>query len=181
MKNLMKITSLLFLLLLASGCSTKNLTDPAKPKIDETLEVIDSNSIRTISGVNSIAFEWQKVDDSRVLGYNLYRANLNEETTKLKHVEFIKNRYSSHFLDDNLEPNTKYAYTISSGTINDIESRPTKTFQVTTLARPEAIAFIQAISNLPRQIKIVWRPHSNKSIKYYKIFNQLHKILIGKN
>ncbi len=170
MKNLMKITSLLFLLLLVSGCSTKNLTDPAKPKIDETLEVIDSNSIRTISGVNSIAFEWQKVDDSRIIGYNLYRANLSEETTKLKHIDFIKNRYSSHFLDANLTPNTKYAYTFSSATVNDIESRPTKTFQVTTLPRPEAIAFIQAISNLPRQIKVIWRPHSNESIQYYKIF-----------
>ena len=170
MKNLMKITSILFLILLVSGCSTKSLNEGTKPKIDESLEVIDSNSIRTISGINSIAFEWQKVDDARVIGYNLYRANLNEETTKLKLVHFIKNRYASHFLDDELEPNTKYAYTFSSGTINDIESRPSKTFQVVTLPRPEAIAFIQAISNLPRQIKIIWRPHSNESIKYYKIF-----------
>jgi len=170
MKNLMKITSLLFLILFVSACSTKNLTDPKKPKIDESLEVIDSNSIRTISGINSIAFEWQKVDDARVIGYNLYRANLNEETTKLRQVDLIENRYTSHFLDDDLEPDTKYAYTFSSATNSDVESRPTKTFQVTTLARPEAIAFIQAISNLPRQIKIVWRPHSNESIEYYKVF-----------
>lgn len=170
MRNLMKITSTLFLILLITGCSTKNLGEGDKPKIDETLEVIDSNSIRTISGITSIAFEWQKVDDSRVTGYNLYRANLNEETTKLKLVDFIKNRYSSHYLDDNLEPNTKYAYTFSSGTKSDVESKPTKTFQVTTLPKPEAISFIQAISNLPRQIKIVWRPHANEAIKYYKIF-----------
>ena len=170
MKKWVKITSTLLLTLLISGCSTKNLGEGNQPKIDETLEVIDSNSIRTISGITSIAFEWQKVDDSRVVGYNLYRANLNEESTKLKQVDFIKNRYASHFLDDKLEPNTKYAYTFSSATESGIESKPTKTFQVMTLPRPEAIAFIQAISNLPRQIKIIWRPHQNESIQYYKVF-----------
>ncbi len=170
MTNWVKIISTLLLTLLISGCSTKNLGEGNKPKIDETLEVIDSGSIRTISGITSMAFEWQKVDDSRVIGYNLYRANLSEESTKLKLVNFIKNRYSSHFLDDDLQPNTKYAYTFSSGTVNDIESKPTKTFQVATLPRPEGIAFIQAISNLPRQIKIIWRPHQNESIEYYKVF-----------
>lgn len=170
MKNWVKITSTLLLTLLISGCSTKNLGEGNQPKIDETLEVIDSNSIRTISGITSIAFEWQKVDDSRVIGYNLYRANLSEESTKLKQVEFIKNRYTSHYLDDDLKPSTKYAYMLSSGTVNDIESKPSKTFQVMTLPRPEPISFIQAISNLPRQIKVIWRPHQNESIEYYKVF-----------
>ncbi|ADG93061.1 Fibronectin type III domain protein [Arcobacter nitrofigilis DSM 7299] len=170
MTKWIKISSTLLLILLISGCSTKNLGEGSKPKIDESLEVIDSNSIRTISGMTSIAFEWQKVDDSRVIGYNLYRANLNEESTKLKLVKFIKNRYTSHYLDTDLKPNTKYAYTFSSGTTNDVESRPTKMFQVMTLPRPEPIAFIQAISNLPRQIKIIWRPHENEAIEYYKIF-----------
>jgi PBP1b-binding outer membrane lipoprotein LpoB len=99
MTNWIKISSALLLILLISGCSTKNLGEGNKPKIDETLEVIDSNSIRTISGMTAVAFEWQKVDDSRVTGYNLYRANLNEESTKLKLVKFIENRYSSHYLD----------------------------------------------------------------------------------
>lgn len=170
MKNFLKLAFLSFLILLVSGCSTNSLTEPKKPKIDETLEVIDSNSIRTISGINSIAFEWQKVDDQRVVGYHLYRANLNEESSKLTHVDMIKNRYTTHFLDEDLEPNTKYAYTFSSATKSDIESKPTQVFHATTLPRPEAVAFIQAISNLPRQIKIIWRPHSNESISYYKVF-----------
>ncbi|MCP4970758.1 MAG: fibronectin type III domain-containing protein, partial [Arcobacter sp.] len=33
----------------------------------------------------------------------------------------------------------------------------------------EGVSFIQAISNLPRQIKIVWRPHSNERINSYII------------
>lgn len=170
MKNLMKITFLSFLILIVSGCSVNQLTEPEKPKIDETLEVVDSNSIRTIAGVNSIAFEWQKVDDQRVIGYHLYRTNLNDETSQLKHVDLIENRYATHFLDDELEPNTKYAYAFSSATNSDVESKTTRVFNVTTLPVPEAVAFIQAISNLPRQIKIIWRPHTNESIAYYKVF-----------
>ena len=33
----------------------------------------------------------------------------------------------------------------------------------------EGVSFIQAISNLPRQIKIVWRPHSSERIESYEI------------
>ena len=170
MKNFVKIAFLSSLLILMTGCSVNTLTKPKKPKIDETLEVVDSNSIRTIQGVNSIAFEWQKVDDQRVIGYNLYRANLNAESSKMQQVGFIENRYATHYLDEDLEPNTKYAYYFSSATKSGVESKTTNTFNVSTLPRPEAVAFIQAISNLPRQIKIIWRPHSNESIEYYKVF-----------
>lgn len=166
----MKVTSFLFLILLISGCSTKNgLLNDDQPKIDESLEVVDSKSIRHMSEITSIAFEWQKVDDPRVNGYNLYRANVLEDGDKLKQVDFIKNRYATHFVDEDLEPNTKYIYAFSSNTESGYESKPTNSIEVTTADRPEAISFIQAISNLPRQIKVLWRPHTEKNIEYYKI------------
>ena len=170
MNNLMKITSLLFLILLISGCSTKNgLLDTTEPKIDDTLESIQSKSVRNISDITAIAFEWQKVDDSRVDGYNIYRANTQEEGAKLSHIALINNKYSTHFVDDDLEPNTKYIYALSSNTAQGYESKPTSSVEVSTLDRPSAVSFIQAISNLPRQIKILWRPHTNQSIEYYKV------------
>ncbi|MFV0563754.1 fibronectin type III domain-containing protein [Malaciobacter mytili] len=170
MKNLMKITSSLALIILVSGCSYKgDLLDPKKPKIDDTLEVVDSNSIRTIADINAIAFEWRKVDDSRVVGYHFYRANLEKDGTKLQLIDTIKNKYATHYVDTEVEPNTKYVYKISSATKSDIESRTTSDYVVSTLDVPEGVSFIQAISNLPRQIKIVWRPHTNERIAYYKI------------
>ncbi len=170
MKNWMKIISSLFLILLISGCSTKNgMLDSSQPKIDDSLEVVDSGSIRHISEITSIAFEWRKVDDPRVNGYNLYRANVQEDGDKLKQVNFIKNRYATHFVDEDLEPNTKYIYSFSSNTESGYESKPTTSVEVTTADRPEAVPFIQAISNLPRQIKVLWRPHSSLNIEYYKI------------
>jgi len=169
MTKLMKLTSLTALILLVSGCTNGNLSQPNLPKIDDTLEVVDSASIRTISDINNIAFEWRKVDDPRVVGYHFYRANLQEDGEKLKLIDTIENRYTTHYVDEDLAPNTKYVYKISSATKGEVESRTTNDYIVSTLPKMEGVSFIQAISNLPRQIKIIWRPHSNERIESYKI------------
>ncbi len=172
MNKLIKIASATFLTLLISGCSIKGLNTATEPRIDPSLEVINNESIRTISGINSIAFEWRKVDDINAIGYNFYRAKLNDEKIKLRHIKLLKNRYSSHYLDNDLQPNTSYVYSMTTANAKDYESKSTKSFEVKTLDVPVAIPFIQAISNLPRQIKILWRPHPNESIEYYKVFRK---------
>ena len=170
MTKLMKITSLVAFILLISGCSYKDkLNEPKAPKIDETLEVVDSSSIRSIADIRTIAFEWRKVDDPRVVGYHFYRANMNKDGTKLKHIDTIENRYTTHYVDKDLEPNTKYIYKISAATDGELESKPTSDYIVSTLPLMEGVSFIQAISNLPRQIKIIWRPHSSQRVNGYKI------------
>ena len=170
MTKLMKLTSLTALILLISGCTNQgNLTQTQAPKIDETLELIDSASIRSIADMNAIAFEWRKVDDPRVVGYHFYRANMQEDGTKLKLIDTISNKYTTHYVDEDLQPNTKYVYKISSATKGELESRTTNDYVVTTLPIFEGVSFIQAISNLPRQIKIIWRPHSNERVESYKI------------
>ncbi len=171
MTKLMQLTSLTVLILLVSGCSYKdNLLTPTKPKVDETLEVVDSSSIRSISDINAIAFEWRKVDDPRVTGYYFYRANLEKDGGKLKLISTVKNKYTTHYVDEDLDSNTQYVYKISSATKNEVESRTTNNYIVKTLPKMEGVSFIQAISNLPKQIKIIWRPHSNERIESYKIY-----------
>lgn len=169
MTKLVKLTSLAALILLVSGCAQKGLLDPSKPKIDETLEVVDSASIRSIADINAVAFEWRKVDDPRVVGYNFYRANLQEDGTKLKLIDTVDNRYATHYVDEDLEPNTKYVYKISSATDSDVESKTTNDYVVSTLPQMEGVSFIQAISDLPRQIKIIWRPHASERIDSYEV------------
>ncbi|RXJ90658.1 hypothetical protein CRV01_05775 [Arcobacter sp. CECT 8983] len=168
MTKLMKLTSLSALILLLSGCSLKNF-DTTKPKINETLEVVDSASIRTLPDINAIAFEWRKVDDPRVTGYHFYRANLQKDGAKLKLIDTVENRYTTHYVDEDVEPSTKYVYKISSATATEFESKTTNDYVVSTLPLMEGVSFIQAISNLPRQIKIVWRPHSSERIESYEI------------
>lgn len=171
MTKLMKIASSTALIVLLSGCTNLNngLQEPITPKIDETIEVINNNSIKTISDITSIAFEWQRVDDPRVIGYNFYRAPMLSETRNLKLIKTINNRYATHFVDTNLEPNTKYIYQISSKTKDGIESKTTSSYVAQTLPTIIPVSFVQAISDLPNRIKIVWRPHDDIRVNYYKI------------
>ncbi len=169
MKSLTKILSLALLVLLINGCSTKDLSQAEKPKIDDSLEVVDSTSIRNISDINSMALEWKKVDDLRVNGYYIYRANIGESDGKLTRVAFVENRYATHHVDPDLEPNTKYNYAISSATKEGFESVPTNTFMAQTLPVLAPISYVQAISNMPRQIKVLWRPHESERVQYYRI------------
>lgn len=171
MTKLMQTTSLTALLLLLSGCSNlnNNLNAPVKPKIDETLEVIDNNSLKSISDMTAIAFEWKKVDDARVIGYNFYRANMHKDGRRLKLIESVNNKYTTHFVDTELEPNTKYVYQISSKAANGIESNTTNAYITQTLPRIVPVSFVQALSDLPNRIKIIWRPHPDLRVEYYKV------------
>jgi len=171
MTKLMQTTSLTALLLLLSGCNNlnNNLNTPITPKIDETLEVIDNTSLKSISDMTAIAFEWKKVDDVRVIGYNFYRANMHKDGRRLKLIESVNNKYTTHFVDKELEPNTKYVYQISSKGLNGVESNTTNAYVAKTLPRIIPVSFVQALSDLPNRIKVIWRPHPDLRVAYYKI------------
>lgn len=169
MTKLVKIVSSIVLLLLISGCANLNVGTPIKPKIDDTLEMVDNESIKSISDITSIALEWKKVEDPRVVGYNIYRANMHKDGRKLKLIKSLNSRYTNHFLNEDLEPSTKYVYQISTKSKDGLESRTTNAYMVQTANRPDPISFVQAISNLPNRIKLIWRPHENLKIKYYKV------------
>jgi len=182
MTKLMKTTSLTALVLLLSGCSTLNNSLNTPNKVDENIEVIDNTSIKSISDMTSIAFEWKRVKDPRVIGYNFYRANMHKDGRTLKLVDSVENKYVTHFVDTKLEANTKYVYQISSKTENG-ESSTTNAYTAQTLPRITPISFVQGISNLPNIIKIIWRPHSDLRVAYYNVekFNStLNKWLLEK-
>lgn len=177
MKKLMKATSLTVLLLLSSGCTNvfDNLTAPSKPKINSSIETVNFNSIKSISDLTSIGFEWQKVNDSKVIGYNFYRSNIGKNEKTLKLIKSIDNRFTTHYVDKDLEPNTKYAYQISSRLADGSESPTTDAYIVQTLPRITPVEGAQAISDLPNRVKLLWKPHPDSRIGYYRIekFNTL--------
>lgn len=171
MTQLMKATSLTALILLFSGCNNvlDNLNTPTKPKINESIETVNYDSIKSIADITSIGFEWQKVDDPKVNGYNFYRTDLQKDNKNLKLIKTIENRYATHYVDKDLEPNTKYAYQISAKTIDGAESRSTDAYIAQTLPRIVPVSFVQAISELPNRVKLLWRPHPDNRIQYYRI------------
>ena len=119
--------------------------------------------------MTSIGFEWQKVNDPKVVGYNFYRLNLQKNEKNLNLIKSIDNRYTTHFVDKDLEPNTKYAYQISSRLEDGTESQTTDAYVVQTLKRIPPVSFAQAISNLPNRIKLIWKPHPDSRIQYYRV------------
>ncbi len=171
MTNLMKTTSLAVLILLFSGCTNiiDDLNGPIKPKVDNSIEIVNYNSIKSIPDMANIGFEWEKVNDPRVVGYNFYRTEIDKGSTELKLVKSIDNKYATHYVDKELEPKTRYAYQISSRTADGTESKTTDAYIVQTLPRIVPVEFVQAISNLPKSVKLVWRPHTDKRVGYYRI------------
>ena len=167
----MKTTSLATLILLFSGCTNvmDSLNPASAPKVDNSVEIVNYNSIKSIPDMANVGFEWEKVNDSRVIGYNFYRTELDKGSNELKLVKTIDNKYATHYVDKGLEPKTRYAYQISSRIDGGIESKTTDAYIIQTLPRITPVEFMQAISNLPRSVKLIWRPHTDTRVGYYRI------------
>lgn len=150
-----------------SGCD-KNTPSPQKPHIDSSLPVVSSKYIRTKQDITSVALEWKSIKDPKCKGYYIIRADM-QNNGKYKRIASVQNKYSSHFLDRNLNPNSKYGYKISMFTKDGRESQPSDTIFSTTLPNLKSVSLAEAISGLPRQIKILWRPHTDKRVSKYII------------
>jgi fibronectin type 3 domain-containing protein len=163
------ITSILSigLVIVISGCQ-QNLITPDKPKIDVTLPMVETASIKSISDITSIALEWKKIDIPNAAGYYIIRADMQEDG-KFKRIATVKNKFITHFLDQNLLANSKYGYKIALLTNKGFESQASDTVIASTLPNLESVSLIESISDLPRQIKILWRPHTSPRIAEYVI------------
>lgn len=153
------------LIVLISGCQ-QNLNTPEKPRIDDSLPIIETSSIKHIPDINAIALEWKKIDIARASGYYIIRADMQTDA-KFKRVATVQNKLSTHYLDTNLQANSKYGYKISLITHKGFESRASNAIIVSTLPNFESVSLIESISDLARQIKILWRPHSNPRVAEY--------------
>ncbi|QKF73116.1 fibronectin type III domain-containing protein [Aliarcobacter faecis] len=171
MKKLIQLTSLTILLIFASGCSNvlDSLSTTTTPKINQSAPTVNYSSIKSLPDMTSIGFEWQKVDDPRVIGYNFYRTEISKGETTLKLIAKIDSKHATHYVDRELEPKTKYAYQISSRLSDGSESPTTEAYIAETLPRIKPVAFAQAISNLPKKIKLLWEPHPDQRVSYYRV------------
>lgn len=168
MKKLIQATSLATFLLLYSGC-TNVFNSATAPQVNQSVQTIDYNSIKSISDITSIGFEWQKVDDPRVIGYNFYRTEIAKGEKTLKLMGTIDSKFATHYVDKQLEPKTKYAYQISARLNDGTESITTDAYIAETLPRIVPVGFAQAISNLPNKVKLLWEPHPDSRVQYYRV------------
>lgn len=153
-------------ILVFSGCQTTPQT-PTKPIIDTSLPTL--SGIKTLSDITEIGFEWKPNYNERVVGYHVYRSNPKEHSTKLHRVATIKDRYSSHFVDTKLTPQTQYYYRFSSFSAKNRESVPSDMITVSTNKMIPSVAFLKAIVGLPNRVKIIWRPKEYPRVSAYII------------
>ncbi|MGM0624218.1 MAG: fibronectin type III domain-containing protein, partial [Campylobacterota bacterium] len=135
--------------------------------MDENLPPV--KNIKVIEDMSSIGFEWTTVLDSNIAGYVIYRSKPSQEDNKLDVIAKVDDKYSNHFVDYDLKPNTKYRYRFAVYTDEGTRGPGSKTITAQTMPMVEPISFIEAIDTLPRKSKIIWRPHSSRSVASYII------------
>lgn len=120
-----------------------------------------------IPDIKSVAIEWQGTSKENISGYHIYRKDLDKNDAKFTRIGTILDKYAKHYVDFDLIPNSNYAYSISVIGQNNFESNPSDAKTIKTYPLFDSVSFIDAASNLPRKVRIQWRPHELLSIKEY--------------
>ncbi|MCR2101117.1 fibronectin type III domain-containing protein [Campylobacter upsaliensis] len=153
------------LTLLFSACSVAELTTPKQTQLNESLPKVQS--LKSISDLSNVAFEWEPLYSENIQGFYLYRSSEKEPQMKL--VATIKDKFQTHYVDTKLESGTKYQYMMKTFNEQGHFSEEGQVIEIATQPRPEPLAFVQAIINLPGRIKLIWRPHTDLRVNAYII------------
>jgi len=167
MKRLTLVPLTLISVLSLNGCNPVALTGH---QLDLNLPKI--NNVKAIAGSTSVAFEWQSLANKGLDGVNIYRTEgdgtVYSKTKQLVKIGTVSNRFSSHYVDTELRQNGRYTYTFTT-IKGGFESAHGQVIDVKTLPAFDAVTFFQAFQKAPNTIKMIWRPHSDKRVKMYKI------------
>jgi len=124
------------------------------------------SQVHALPMMNSVGFEWKKIDDHRIHGVNIYRGNMSQDTQSFKRIGTVGNRYATHFVDTHVNAESTYRYTFSTFALGK-ESRRTEPIEVRTHPAFSAVSFVKAYKVAPSVVKLLWKPHANPSINSY--------------
>ncbi|KPH53891.1 fibronectin type III domain-containing protein [Helicobacter pullorum] len=148
----------------ACSSSSSNFSFGSTPSINPN--ITPPSDIRVLSDVNTIAFEWNLIQNPEIAGYYIYRKKPNE--TSFSKIATLDSRFTTHYADNKLESNTEYLYQFASfdaqKNISQFSSPISAKTQFIT-----AVSYIEAIGNYPRKIKIIWNPHQDTRVIGYII------------
>jgi len=155
-------------MLLLGGCGSKNITNPlaglGQLRLDRSLPIV--KDLKTVNSMTEIAIEWKPEIRRGVSGYRIFRS---ENGGKFRLIKILPDRYSAHFTDTNIRPNSTYVYKVSLFTTDGRVSLTNTTKPVSTKGQVRPPVLVDVISNLPNRIKLLWRVHPNPIVKAYII------------
>jgi len=126
---LKKILSATSILVLLSAC---NGGAPTPAKIDKSLPKVELNGY--LSDMTSVAFEWKPITDERVKGVYIYRNDPDsDQPNKLLQIDAVNNIKFTHYLDEDLTPDTLYYYSFATYNAQGNYSLATKKLKVMTV------------------------------------------------
>lgn len=157
----------LCLILLLNACSLSqiSLNSNKEPVVNESLPKI--TNVKSLSDMTNIAFEWNPLYNENIKGFYLYRSDNADSSFKL--VATINNKFQTHYVDTKLQPSTKYYYMMKSFNEQEQVSEEGEIIEVSTMPRLETMPFVEAVTNLPNCIKLIWRPHPDLRVASYII------------
>ena len=148
-----------------SGC----VGNGPKPKsiVDNSLPIVTLTKNGVFTDMKAVALEWNSVkSDPRVEGIYVYKKRVDSKEKSNKFYDTIKNRFVTHYLDEDVKPETEYSYVFKTFT-KEAESISSREIVVKTLPALESVTWIHVIQEMPRSAKIIWRPHINEIVKHY--------------
>ena len=134
--------------------------------VDPSLKTIAE--VRALPTMNSVGFEWKKIEDYRIHGINIYRALASQGKHSFKRVGSIGNRYATHFVDTHVKPDTSYIYTFKTFSMGR-ESRHGSVLHVKTQPPFNGVSFVKAYKVAPGVVKLLWKPHPSGRVNAYII------------
>ena len=157
-------------LLVLSGCGGATPKPKEEVVIDNTLPMVTLTKNGTVVDMKAIAFEWKSIKDPRVKGIYIYKKNpdMKDNKNELEFYKTIESRFTTHYVDINVVPDTKYSYAFKTFA-KDSEGVKSRVIVLNSLPVLESVSWIHSITDMPRSAKIIWRPHSNQKVKSYII------------
>ena len=131
---------------------------------DASLETIEQ--VHALPRMNSVGFEWKKIEDKRIHGVNVYRSDVSQGSQSFQRIGTVGNRYATHFVDTHVNADSTYRYTFSTFAFGK-ESRRSDPIEIKTLPAFSAVSFVKAYRVAPSVVKLLWKPHANSSINTY--------------
>ncbi len=116
--------------------------------------------------MTEIAIEWKPVIRRNIAGYRIFRS---ENGSRFKLIKILPDRYSAHFTDTNIRPNSTYVYKVSLFSNDGRVSLTNTTKPVSTKGQVQPPVLVEVISDLPNRVKLLWRIHPNPIVKAYII------------